>query len=83
MFLRTMKCWGILFCKTDFEFKLFCFQKRESKKAKKEEVNVTIPAPDNDSLASLDSSRAASPQSEVRVSVAVDKRGFQPASVAQ
>ncbi|XP_060568096.1 chromatin-remodeling ATPase INO80-like [Ruditapes philippinarum] len=42
-------------------------KKRESKKAKTEEQNMTIPAPDTDSLASFDSSRPVSPQSELSV----------------
>jgi len=43
---------------------LFMLQK--GKKAKLEENNVTIPAMDTDSRTSFDSSRPASPQSEVR-----------------
>ena len=54
-------------CQFIFAINVIYLQKRDSKKTKKEEQNVTIPAPDTDSLASLDSSRAASPQSEVRV----------------
>ncbi|XP_045175663.2 chromatin-remodeling ATPase INO80-like [Mercenaria mercenaria] len=42
-------------------------KKKESKKAKVEEQNMTIPAPDTDSLASFDSSRPVSPQSELSV----------------
>ncbi|KAL4238749.1 putative DNA helicase ino80 [Mactra antiquata] len=42
-------------------------KKKESKKIKTEEQNITIPAIDTDSMASFDSSRPVSPQSELSV----------------